>query len=191
MTALAILAALIVALEFAKAGWHGRWQGSHWLYMGHLVAIAAVRFAAAAPGWGFIAHMALLSVVATVASYYILLKSYILLQGRTGWWWEPLSKRRLEPGREYGEWLDGTSVFAVREDGPWKGEPYVPVSDRWHVLSALSSWPVELAAIYTLTVPLWGQWPQFAGACALWLGTAALCRWGIWRNPRLRPRHWT
>ena len=187
MTPILLVAALIVALEFLKAGWHGRWQGSLWLATMHTVVIGAMDFATAPRSPWIMFAVTTLSLGAALASY------IILLQGRTGWWWEPLAYRirRYRVGNPPDLWTEWTLKPPSHFYLNLPDDILCPVSNRWHVLSALSSWPVELAAIYTLTVPLWGQWPHFAAACGLWLAVAALCRWGIWRNPRLRPRHWT
>lgn len=176
---LALAAFAIAVLEISRCLWHGLfrrsvpWVATHqlsiWLLMG--LAWLATGFAWWPP------VVAALSFLAAEASYWLL-----------KWWdgWKEgytfggyyFVRSEPPPGsarRNVAEW-----AFRRRTFLRWHW-------DAWHVLSAGSSWPIEVATILAVCWPLpgWWRWAALGG-----FAVEGVLLKLLWRWPRLRPSHW-
>lgn len=146
---------LIWILEFSKLGWHGRFRKNHILYSIHYSCFAALLWQV-----GLEWYWAITVPYLTVGASYVALWN-TTEEHQSSWWAKPLWVRKgKDPwvGHNHHDltidtWFkiaDGkaTCMDCKQEWDVPKPKPY---SDRWHVLSALSSWPVEICALWKLT----------------------------------------
>lgn len=174
---------LIVLLSLSKCLWHGirrkskLWAGVHW------TCLAGLGF--------FTIPLAPYDPLVIFLSSGCWMVSYLILdhEPRRDWWWQPLWIRtRLTPKAGYRAMRKGPKeegeVVYVEET--FYGKPF---SDRWHVLSFLSSFPTQAAAAIAVTLPLWGTlW--FWTVAGYWLALGLWIKFWLWQHPSLRPKHW-
>lgn len=126
-------------LEAGRLGWHGKFRKGVLPFCVHTCSILVIACTFPVDDW-LGRGVAILTAAAAGLSHWALWDD-----AEGNWWSKPLYHRTI-PARTTGE------LCGARLGMP----PTVPVSDRWHVLSFLSSWPVEIYALWTLSDPLSG-----------------------------------
>jgi hypothetical protein len=141
---------LIWALEFSKCGWHGRWRKNSFLLMVHGGAasgLLSLGLQPYDPAWAL--AVPVLAVLPVVLSYH-----FLWPDPPTGkeFWGKPLWIY----SKKYNYRVTHFDLIAGTMIDKWEQKPG---PDRWHLLSALSSWPVEMVALWNL-----GSWNSSVGS---------------------------
>lgn len=171
MTALLAVAAGIALLEASKFAWHGKWRSGEIPACAHVFAIVALYYFVDYSWAAWVTWY--VSTLAFWASYFAIKWLDIYINRSISLNMQGVYPRPPMTIRErILTWL-----FARR----WPGW------DAWHVLSALSSWPIELAAVLAVCWPLPG-WLRYT-ALAGYAVEGLLLKRLVWHGPQ-RPTHW-